>query len=282
MGISTKVFSLLNDVAKSEDFVNFEIQCSDGSKKGDGFLSDITGVQIIGEKRLENGELENHQLDLVCKVSFPDASQREQFKCNLVFERETIFYSEVAPELLKFQRDRGLSAKEMFTAFPKCYKAIFDPDHELCVIILDDMRARGFSMWPKGKVSKIENTRRIIRELAKLHAVSFAMRDQCSDQFEKFEKLASVWPTFFGNGAIYKIYYQSIERCIELVENPEHKRIFSLMLPRLQEYCYSCSDDTIPNKFRALSHGDAWNNNILMRFNSVSTMVINTEIVQSK
>lgn len=270
IGISKETLALLNEIAKSENFVEFEIKWSNGSEKGDGFLSDILCVDIVGSKQLENGDIINDQLNLVCKVAFPHASQREQFKSDVAFERETTFYREVAPAFLKFQRDRGLTEEQMFSAFPKCYKTIFDEEKKQFVIILDDLRPKGFRMWPKSEPSKIENARAIVRNLAKLHAVSFAMRDQCPEAFAKFETLNDLWPTYFDSGAFYNIYLQNFERVMNMLDDPKHKRIYELILKNIQGYFHSCSDASVPNKFRVVCHGDAWNNNIMLKPNLVS------------
>lgn len=275
VGISNEIHLLLTEIAKDEKFIKFQIKYNNGSEKGDGFLSDIINIQIIGEQMHQNGEMINNELNLVCKMAFPEASQREQFKSDKAFKREIIFYRDIAPAFLKFQIDRGLSAEQMFKAFPKCYKTVFDPERNIFAIILQDMRPNGFQMWPKEKINKIENTKMIISELAKLHAISFTMKDQCFDEFEKFEKLNDLWPEYFDNsGAFNKIYIQNYCRMIKILDKPEHKRIYKLLIENLHEYFLSCSDKSIPNKFRVLCHGDAWNNNILLKLNSVINIVL--------
>lgn len=158
MNISQEILSMLHDIAKNENFSDLEIKCNDGNEKGNGFLSDIARVQIVGKRKSENDELINDQMNLVCKISFPDKSQREQFNSDKFFERETYFYNEIAPVFVKFQQDRGLSNDDMFESFPKCYKAVYDQKREIFVIIMDDLKSRGFQMWQKGRGAIIGNT----------------------------------------------------------------------------------------------------------------------------
>lgn len=268
--ITDEIRSLLDEVARNENFTNFELRYSSGSEKGDGFLSEIAKVQICGNRKMENGEVATDQLDLVCKMAFPEKSQREQLNSDQFFERETYFYNEIAPLFMEFQRERGLTEDEMFTAFPKCYKAVNDPEKNLSVIILEDLRPQGFSMWQKGRVAKIENTRSIVRELAKLHAISFAMRDQYPHKFSKFESLVDLWPTFLDPGAIYNISMKNFHRVIKMLDKPEHKKIYETFVKDIKNYYIACSDDKIPKKFRVINHGDAWMNNILFKTDKVS------------
>lgn len=59
--ISKEIFILINEIAKDEKFIKFQIKYNNGSEKGDGFLSDITNIQIIGEKMQKNGEIINDE-----------------------------------------------------------------------------------------------------------------------------------------------------------------------------------------------------------------------------
>lgn len=266
--ISQQVFSILKEIAENENFITYRINLSNGSEKGDGLLSEITNVQISGQRKTEKCEI-NDELNLVCKVAFSDKSQREQFKCDIVFEREIYFYNEIAPVFMKFQKERGLTENEIFNAFPKCYKAVYDPEREIFVIIMEDMRVKNFQMWQKGRFAKIENTRLIIRELAKLHAISFAMKDQCPEDFSRFENIKDLWPIFIDPGAIYNITISNFQRVIRMLDKPEHKQIYGIFLKNLKNYYVTCSDESIPRKFCVINHGDAWMNNILFNMNKV-------------
>lgn len=269
MDISTGIKSFLNEIALENNFQSFEVELKDGSEKGNGFLSDITRAKIVGQRNNEKGELNSDQLNLVCKLSFPEKSQREQFKTDRYFEREAYFYNEIAPAFMDFQRARGLSETDMFKAFPKCYKAIYDPAKELFVIIMDDIKSEGFQLWHKERVAKIENTCLIVRELAKLHAISFAMRDQYPEKFEKFDNLVDLWPTFLEPGAICNIAHQNYRRVIQMLDKPEHKKIYETYLKDTRKYYVACTDNSIPKKFRVINHGDSWMNNILLKLDEV-------------
>lgn len=53
------------------------------------------------------------------------------------------------------------------------------------MIILENLRSQKIKMWDKAKVSTIENVRLVMNELGKLHALSFAPKDQKPNEFAK-------------------------------------------------------------------------------------------------
>lgn len=189
-----EVLILLSEVAESDKFTKFEIKFDGKSPKWDGCLSDIKCVTISGKKRSENGEVINDALSLVCKTAFPETKQVNQLDLDTFFERENLFYSEIAPKFLKLQRERGLGENELFHAFPKCNKAITNVEKGFSVIILENLKSKSYRLWPKNKAHNVEDVRRIVLELAKLHAISFAVRDQCPEELTLYERFDNVWP----------------------------------------------------------------------------------------
>lgn len=262
--ISKEIVALLNEVAESENFYDFRIECVKDGRKLGGFLSDIQSVRIVGMNRINNCDIIKKELNLLCKTAFPLASQRDQFNCDLMFDREALFYQKVAPEFIKFQRDRGLSEEDTFSAFPRCYKAVSDDKKGLFAIILEDLRPKGFALRPQNDNCP-EKRRLILRELAKFHAISFAMRDQCPERFESFEQLHDTWPVYINTGAFHQIYTQTLRRVAKMLDGTEYKSIYEAFLRDLEKYTLSWSDESVPNKFRAVSHGDLHDLNILFR-----------------
>lgn len=265
-----EVLILLNEVAESEKFTKFEINFDGKSPKWDGCLSDIRCVTIIGEKRSENGELINDVLSLVCKTAFPETKEANQLDLDTFFEREILFYSEIAPKFLKFQRERGLREDELFRAFPKCYKAIANVEKGYSVIILENLKSKSYQLWPKNKAHNLEGVRRIVLELAKLHAISFAMKDQCPEELKPYERFENVWPENC-KGPFMEICRQTYRWLMTIIEDEDQKRCYEHLTKFLKEYLLSSCDHSVPLKMRVLAHGDVWTNNLLMKLNSVDS-----------
>lgn len=269
--IPKEILELLIDIAKSENFIEYAFKFSDISQNINTFLSDILCLKIVGKQRSSVGVVSNGKLNLICKSAFSIASQREQYKTDVMFEREVFFYQTLAPEFLKFQRERGLEEMEIFAAFPKCFKAICDEEKGIYIIILEDLRPKQFKVFPKLKINNAENIRKVLIELARFHAVSFAMKDQCPQSFKKYKELSDLWPSFLTSGAFNKIYRHVYQRSIKILDNEKYKQIYKILLENLNKYILSWSDDnSMP---RVVGHGDLHDSNILFKCNPVSESI---------
>lgn len=247
----------------------YRFECIEAGDNSKSLFNPPTSVKIIGEKVSENGSSVSCQLNLVCKIAADHLSQRDRCRSKATFERESFFYEKVAPAFTKFQRDRGLAESEMCSKFPKCYKTLCDYEEGTFVIILEDLRPKGFQI--DIGCNGVEVVRLVLRELAKFHAVSFAMRDRCPEEFELLEAVDDLWPNNINTGTLNVIYKQSFLKAAKIFENAGNGAcagIYRSMLSNFEKYTASWSDDTVPKIFRALCHGDIHPGNIL--FNKVS------------
>lgn len=258
----------LEEIAIAENFTRFEINLKNEGQKGDNFIGLIRCVAIVGEK-VANGSVIDAELSLVCKVLPANEIRRKQFHVDLAFERETMFYTEIAPMFIQFQRERGLNEDEMFCKIPKCYKAVSEPSQSTSVVILQDLRTDGFGMWPKNKVQIVENLRLIVKELAKYHAISFAMKDQCPEKMKKYEQLDDLFPRFFKTESAIESTRQKFSNFARIVKKRNLGHIYEEFSKDIYQYFLSCSDESVPNKYRVIGHGDCWNNNIMFKFDEV-------------
>lgn len=187
---------ILKRIAEKEGFVDFTTDVGSGSNIGDNFMGELLTAVISGKQKQNYGKEIDTKLNLLCKLAPTSAQRRKEFLADEVFGREAYFYNTVAPAFTRFQQENGLPDEDQFKAFPKCYEAIHDPENEIYAIIMQDLRPEGFAMWPKKEPTPTSYSRLFVRELAKFHAISFAMKDQQPEQFKEFEKLNDVLRLF--------------------------------------------------------------------------------------
>lgn len=65
------------------------------------------------------------------------------------------------------------------------------------VLILEDMREQGYVMLDRRNSLDVTHCQLVLEHLAKLHAISFAMRDQKPEQFNSLKN--SISETLFLN-----------------------------------------------------------------------------------
>lgn len=269
IGIPEKVVQLLKEVAEAENMSKYRFEWIEADGNSISLFNPPKSVKIIGEKVSKNGASESCELNLVCKIAAGELPERDRYRIKATFERESFFYEKVVPAFINFQRDRGLTESEMCSKFPKCYKTLCDYEAETFVIIMEDLRPKGFEMDTER--SGVEVVRLVLRELARFHAVSFAMRDRCPEEFELFENVDDLWPNNINTGTLNVIYRQSYLKAAKIFEKAENGAcadIYRSMLSNYEKYTASWSDDTVPKIFRALCHGDIHPGNML--FNKVS------------
>lgn len=260
--LSEYVHKLLNEIASDEGFSKFEISSEAGANREDGFLGSLVSVAISGDCK-DGSKLEN--LQLLCKI-IPNSADRDgEFKTEKVFEREVLMYTKMLPLITQFQRDKGLTESECFVSYPKCYASIANAAESQYVIIMEDLRTQGFVMWPKRQPAPIAQIELVLREVAKLHSVSFALRDQRPQLFEELRGIKDYYRVIFEHNFM-PIMNEAFDRTIPILENREHIDIIADIRKNTLEYFNACLDDGVCEPFGVIGHGDCWNNNYMFRY----------------
>lgn len=240
---------LLDRIIEENDFHDYSLELKQGSQVGDGFLSELTSITIW-----ENGS--DKKLDIVCKIAPLNANRRKEFFSNVVFDRESCFYTKVMPIYAKFQDEKNVPKEAQFRAYPKCYAAICDDESEQYVIIMEDLRPQGFKMWNKAKTAPIENMQLAMRELGKFHGLSIAMKDQRPNEFAEFQNLTDISQTFFQSQNMQGMFDASFDRAINALKNEDHKEIMRTLKSNTLLQFQSCLNNETSKHFSVVSHGN--------------------------
>lgn len=235
-------------------------------------LGIMTAVTITGNCQ-KNGTCEKKELQLICKAPPLGEIRRKSWKSYMVFEREIYMYSELLPAYVRFQQEKGLSELDAFVSFPKVYKCVVSEEYDTYLLIMEDLRVRNFVMWPKDQMIDLDHELLALRELAKFHAISFAMKDQRPNQFNQFKnKLKDITVDIIYNGSIGTFIAQSFDRFIDVMEKPEHKKLTENFRTRYLETITEFLRGKSSTEFAVIRHGDFWNNNFMFQYtdNNVS------------
>lgn len=263
MSLPQYVLDLLKNIADGENFTNYTFKYRDGSNRCDGFLGVLTSVIIHGTRTV-NGVPADDKLHLLCKLPPANELRRKIFQSALVFSREANTYNKVLPLFRQFQQDKGLGDDESFLAFPKCYAAVADKDKQEFVVIMEDVRAKGFAMWKRKKVLPADHSYRIVEQLGKFHGISFALKDQRPSVCNELKAYQSNFQAFYKSDQFAKLIEMSYDRAIVALEKAEHKDIMEVVKANVRQLADDClsADST---EFAVIGHGDCHNNNILYR-----------------
>lgn len=257
------VTNFINKIAKDEKFEDYSI-CMESGSNFDGFQSLILKFVISGiQNNVEN------KLHLICKIPSPNITRRKQFHSDIAFDQELYFYEDVFPYFEEFQHKRGVYNDDGFFAFPKCYGVIRD---EKCLgdhaIVMENLREKGFYMWDKANDIDFNHSALVFKELGKLHAVSFAVRDQEPEKFKEFMQSTSTFheevSKSIGAQLLQKSHISRAIRSLDPSESDLIKRMESLKLT-YRNLLTEIKCNTTCEPFGVLVHGDCWVNNLLYR-----------------
>lgn len=219
---------------KPPDDTNLEVD--DKSLKNAGFCSTLKTVSS------------NH-FSVVLKSAPCSHDIRQVIPFERIFQREIYFYNTVVNVF------KSLGASNFV---PVCYYTSSEPFKEL--LVLENLKTQGFLLWPRTKEMDAQHLELTIKEYAKLHAFSFALRrhkpevlqeieDNTTDIYlsiikrcgtaETIAKLSErVWAAFGKNGCVFPV--------VEVMERLVAKGA--------------------AGKYGVLCHGDTWCNNILFKY----------------
>lgn len=252
----------LHKIAVAQKMCNYKIEPS-AVANGIGFLGIINSVTITGDIA-DSEQCESQQkLHLIYKTPPCNEIRRKHLKSALVFGREIDMYTKVLPALMRIQAEKGLSADESFLAFPKLYAHEFDAQNDIYYLIMEDMRSKNFSIWPKNQTMPLDHVQRILKELGKLHALSFAMQDQRPREFAQFRQYNDVVSELVFRGKANAYMTETIDRVIGALANPKHIEIMQHFRQTYIERIDELLNGESSKEFAVIGHGDCWNNNIM-------------------
>lgn len=169
----------LEIVALSQGFKNYKLNFDHGARVGDGFIGVIFKAQI---KETDSEKV----LDVLVKVPPQDEKGNAMPERMVSFDREVYFYNILLPGLIKFQEEKEIDKAQGFLSFPKVYYADYNLELFRAIIVMEDLRDGGYQMLDKSKPIDFEHSKLVIQSLGRLHALSFAMKKQKPEVFEKF------------------------------------------------------------------------------------------------
>lgn len=265
---------LFDPIAREAGFVDYTVVPSSGSKAGDGFMGIMLRVHIRG---VRNGRQD--ELSLMLKMPPTNKARRIQFQSAVMFERESLVYRTILPMYVDFQKAKGLTTDDPdgFFRFPRCYAIVTDREQDRYAIVMEDLKAQGYDMFDKFKVIDMNHVRLVVTDMAKLHAVSMALRDQKPAEFEPFTKLKDLFLEYLMKarqetmmGFQRLIFGKAIDALGE--DETELRRKIGELRDGFMDHMEDCvrlTEDKQPRS--VVNHGDCWNNNMMYYYaNGVS------------
>ncbi|CAG9839121.1 unnamed protein product [Diabrotica balteata] len=160
---------------------NFTFTVENTTQKGEGYIGELFFVKINLQQPIDGKDV----LYLVIKMNKKNpGSEKAVSILQDLCKREVFFYSTILKEYREFQNDRKLSV--LIDIVPKCYQTFSENDNE--VIILENLKKEGYVLHPREQPMNVAHLEMGLKSYAKLHAMSFALKDQNKEIFENMSK----------------------------------------------------------------------------------------------
>ncbi|VEN34660.1 unnamed protein product [Callosobruchus maculatus] len=255
-----QIKSWLQGLPERQGFARYEIKRTGVTGKNEGYIGDIVFVTVTGFTK----DKRDKRLDLVIKVSKDNQYLRENFIIVTAFKQEIHFYDKVLPEFERFQNEKGV--KQVFQSYPKYYMWLELPQRE--IIVLQNMKMLGYELHDRQKTMNFEHTKAVLKEYGRLHAISFALRDQrkatydslagkCKDLFLEFLRLPKSEDTF--NHEFKKV----LDILKEFGEDDLYNKFVKYQTTGAKKFMDICE---VVEPQSCFAHGDCWNNNFMFKY----------------
>jgi len=250
-----EAIAVLKDVLpESVDDIE-DIKIYAGAQKGDGYLSCMNKIDVKCKK---------NEYNYVFKMAPKVEMFRMLGKIERYYQIETRYYTETFPQLLKFQLDRKV--KEPFQNIPKCIKTSLKEGDEY--LLLENICASGFRLWNRRERFTENHLKLLFREYGKLHAISYAMKDQDRNLYDKLtsDNINLFYAMYHESEDAQKAWHMTLD-FIQSYFDPKTESDCIAAVKRLRENLDKIFELVIKkDESFVIVHGDCWSNNMMFKY----------------
>ncbi|KAG5895429.1 hypothetical protein JTB14_037588 [Gonioctena quinquepunctata] len=172
-----EITSWIEESFQDGNLNDLKIELMGTNAKGEGYGGEFIFAKVTGTNKDNQFEEVHVAIKMGKKGNVPGDNLPMLREC---YKRELFFYDKVLPAFRKFQLDRKIV--NTFDAVPKCYKTISTAERE--VIVMENLKKKGYTLHDKRKPMNSKHLRLVLKNYAKFHALSFAMKDQDKEEYQ--------------------------------------------------------------------------------------------------
>lgn len=261
----------------------------DFTQKGDNYACFVTSVEVRfrlgGEERFRLGGGEERSASYVAKLNPRRVNEALNEMMAKLFYREGTVFTKVVPAMNRILARIGCPP----IAVAKCFFCSLAKGEE--VLILEDLRPRGFKMWDRRRGIDAPHARLVLQELGRFHAASLLLESELPDK--DLLRTYSLGDHFMSSDAAKKLFGGMVSAQLEatariLEEIPKYERVCQWLHETKGESLNMFTEMLDPANYKppffVLNHGDCWNNNLLFRYDDsgapVQVMLVDLQVAR--
>ncbi|XP_063825607.1 uncharacterized protein LOC135075178 [Ostrinia nubilalis] len=263
-----ELMTILFEVASNIQIKDIEYVLEFGCDEVDCYYGGLYKVTITGYR---NG----------CKVKkkyiikwHSDPKKRNAFR--KAHKREFLFYQKIIPAYLEIQ-NRFKVIEGLKTKFPNCDFACCDKGREAIVV----SETQGYKVHDRFQKLSLDHVSLAVKNLAKLHALSFVLEKSQPEKFEEIKKACYFDVQYADVELMPKSLFSYYEVSVNVVKDASAKKKLQDNISNVLRILHKCAmPDT---KYSTICHGDCWNNNILYKYQKsrpVDVMFIDCQLLR--
>lgn len=243
----------------SHDFNIVSVDVQRATAPGDNYVSEIYRMSVELQHKTKQYR---KSVSLIIKC-LPDSEVMKKLAQEMqVFEQEILMFCETIPAMSQILDNAAPGKYTQLAA--KCFASGDDP---ITYVVLEDLKARGFTLASRSRGLDLAHARLVVRKLAEFHASSVGLYEQnpaAMDNYRTFRMLegpaSKNIESFLTQGC--KLLADQLETLEETYSKyaPKLRALSETVFQRLVELVKR------ERKVRVLTHADSWVNNMMFQY----------------
>ncbi|KAF5285449.1 hypothetical protein FQR65_LT02289 [Abscondita terminalis] len=262
--ITNEVQLFFEEFLKKLQIYNFAINVEPGSNFGDNFSGTIAKAKVHGDDRQGNKISQS----FIIKSAAQNEMYRKLLLLDFRYSREIYMYKTVLYEYNLLQTE--LNIKIPFKSYPKYYDSSLETLNE--ALVLEDMKQREFELYNGQQLLNFEHAVMILREYAKLHALSFAMRLHKPNVFKRLtEHMEEGFFEIFEKNHKNNGYWKQGKKILLTIDEVKEKSIyekFEKFVTNMSDLIQNLQKTNLMDAHGVITHGDCWLKNYMFKYNN--------------
>uniref|UniRef100_A0A1E1WL08 CHK kinase-like domain-containing protein n=1 Tax=Pectinophora gossypiella TaxID=13191 RepID=A0A1E1WL08_PECGO len=253
-GLSEKQLNFIENVIEKRGYVNPKVTVQPLGRAGDNYIAIVKRITVE-----ENGET----LKIVAKVAPVIEDLRNTMQTKEVFYNEHVVYTELLPKFTELEVEAEIPKKERLR-YAACLGSLDEEPNE--IILLEDLQEPGFTLLDRFKALQNDQMKLIIENIAKLHALSFALKNKELETFDKIRNKLYNSRLHMGKEPTTKHFLNHIEnQFLDLLDEEKYKQAIKGKISGMDGLMGKLHKADKDSKHLVIQQGDCWTNNVLFR-----------------